>query len=185
MSAAEPSLSKLRQLKTTLQEKTDILQQLDKEILDLMTEEDDFAEEIELPDEYREKLQLTLIDLETALASEGTQTLTIGWCLEEPHVGSRTSPPSLLESHSEARAPKVNLPKLIFKNFNGELTTWTTFWDSFESVVHNNPDLTSIDKFNYLHSLLEQTAAEAVSGLTLTAANYEEAISILKEKIRK
>ena len=61
-----------------------------------MTEEDDFAEEIELPDECREKLQLTLIDLETALSSEGMRTLTIGRSLEEPHVGSRTTPPPLL-----------------------------------------------------------------------------------------
>ena len=72
-------LSKLRQLKTTLHEKTDVdvLQQLDKEILDVMTGEDDFAEEIELADECPEKLQLPLIDLETALVSEGTRTRTI------------------------------------------------------------------------------------------------------------
>ena len=76
----------------------------------------------------------------------------------------------------------MKLPKLILKKFNGELTTWTTFWDSFESAVHNNPNPNSIDKFNYLHSLLEWTAAEAVSGLTLTADNYEEAISILKKR---
>ena len=43
-----------------------------------MTEEDDFAEEIEPADECQEKLQLALNDLETALASEGTRTLTIG-----------------------------------------------------------------------------------------------------------
>ena len=49
-------------------------------------------------------------------------------------------------------------------------------------MVHNNLNLTSIDKFNYLHSLLERTAAEAVSGLTLTAANFEETISILKKR---
>ena len=51
-------------------------------------------------------------------------------------------------------------------------------------MVHNNPNLTSNDKFNYLHLLLEWTAAEAVSGLTLTAANYEEAILILKKRFR-
>lgn len=55
----------------------------------------------------------------------------------------------------------------------------------FESAVHNNPTLTSIDKFNYLKSLLESQASEAVSGLTLTSANYEEAISTLKEEIRQ
>ena len=74
------------------------LQQLDKEILDLMTEEDDFAQEIKQTDECWEKLKLALIDLETTLAREGTQSLTIAQSLEEPHVGSRATPPHPLES---------------------------------------------------------------------------------------
>ena len=32
----------------------------------------------------------------------------------------------------------VKLPKLSLKKFNGELTKWTTFWDTFESAVHSN-----------------------------------------------
>ena len=71
------------------------------------------------------------------------------------------------------------MPKLTF---NGNITSWTTFWDSFESAVHSNPDLTKINKFNYLKSLLEKSAAEAISGLTLTADNYKEAVSILKKR---
>ena len=55
-----------------------------------------------------------------------------------------------------------------------------TFWDTFESAVYNNPTLTSIDKFNYLNSLLESAAAEAITGLTLMSANYEEGIATLR-----
>ena len=50
-------------------------------------------------------------------------------------------------------SPRVMLPKLSLKRFNRDLTKWMTFWDTFESAVHNNPTLTSIDK--YLNSLLE------------------------------
>ena len=45
-----------------------------------------------------------------------------------------------------------------------------------------NPNLTGMDKFKYLHSLLDKSAAESVSGLKLMAANYEEAVSILKKR---
>lgn len=45
-----------------------------------------------------------------------------------------------------------------------------------------NPTLSSIDKFNYLTSLLESSAAEAVAGLSLTAANYDEAIATLRKR---
>lgn len=75
-------------------------------------------------------------------------------------------------------APHVKLPKLSLKRFNGDLTKWTTFWDSFSSSIHGNPALSRIDKFNYLISLLESTAAEAIAGLTPTDANYEEAVSV-------
>ena len=51
-----------------------------------------------------------------------------------------------------------------------------TFWDS---SIHTNPILSSVDKFNYL---LESTAAKAIAGLTLTAANYDEAIATLKKR---
>ena len=80
------------------------------------------------------------------------------------------------ESSSYFRT-KLRLPKLSIKKFNGNLTAWTTFWDSFESTIHLNPELT-----NYLNSLLEQSAAESISGLTLTNANYEEAVAVFKKR---
>ena len=78
--------------------------------------------------------------------------------------------------------PNVKLPKLSLKRFGGDLEKWTTFWDIFESAIHNNPSLSPVDKFNYLKSVVESTAAEAIVGLTLTAANYEEAIAILTRR---
>ena len=61
-----------------------------------------------------------------------------------------TTGPSSMESTD---VPKVKLPKLTLKWFNGDLTNWITFWDSFESSIHNNAGLRNID--NYLNSLLE------------------------------
>ena len=48
--------------------------------------------------------------------------------------------------------------------------------------MHNNDTLTDVHKFNYLRSLLERLAYEAIAGLTLSAANYKEAIEILKKR---
>ena len=33
---------------------------------------------------------------------------------------------------------KVTLPKLTIQPFKGELTTWPTFWDSYQVTIHNN-----------------------------------------------
>ena len=93
-----------------------------------------------------------------------------------PVVPSFTSIPSL------SVVPQVRLPKLSIKKFNGDLTKWMTFWDIFNSSIHSNPTLSNVDKFNYLSSLLESSAAEAIAGLSLTDANYDEAIATLKKR---
>ena len=74
---------------------------------------------------------------------------------------------------------RIKLPKLSLRKFNGDLTSWMPFWESFKSFIHENKEITSIDKFNYLNSLLEGSAAAAIAGLTLSEANYNEAVTIL------
>ena len=91
----------------------------------------------------------------------------------EPTVAAPTTP---------AHGYKVRLPKLTIKPFNGKLTAWTPFWDSFNSAIHANPDLSKVDKFNYLRSMVSHSALEAISGLTLTGDNYDEAIEILQKR---
>ena len=56
---------------------------------------------------------------------------------------------------------KVKYPKLALPKFGGNLLKWTSFWDSYESALHNSWDLTDVDKFNCLRSLLEHTAYDA------------------------
>ena len=94
-----------------------------------------------------------------------------------PATGDITlaTPSSLITSH-------VKLPKLSIKKFNGDLTKWVTFWDSFDSSIHSNLSLSNADKFNYLNSFLESTAAELIAGLTFTSANYEKAVTTLKRR---
>ena len=92
------------------------------------------------------------------------------------------APPSLHPPSVRPIMPQVKLPKLSIKKFSGDLTRWVTFWDSFDSSIHANPTLSSVDKFNYLNSLVDSTAAEAIAGLAITSANYDEAIATLRKR---
>jgi hypothetical protein len=74
------------------------------------------------------------------------------------------------------------LPKLILKRLSGDPSQWNQFWDTFEASIHNNPSLAPIAKLNYLKSFMDGTAAESIAGLSLSNANYEEAIVILKSR---
>ena len=76
----------------------------------------------------------------------------------------------------------VKLPRLHLRSFAGNLTQWTSFWESFQSAVHDNDELTDTEKFNYLNSLMERSAKEAISGFLLTAGNYYEAIKTLQKR---
>ena len=163
--------SKLTQLKLSLQEKLETLRQYDSEILDL-TEEDQLVTEIEQADIFKEEIYtaITKIDKPVGLISLSPRTSS--------HVRAPADvPPPTRDSTHQAK-----LPKLTLKPFNGDITTWISFWDSYNSAIHQNTELSDIDKFNYLKSLLEKSAADAIAGLALTTANYEEAISILKKR---
>ena len=92
------------------------------------------------------------------------------------------NPTPSLSLPTQETIPRVKLPKLDLRKFDGEVSTWPTFWDAFESSIHKNPTLAPIDKFNYLNSLLMKPALDAISGLSLSASNYEEAIAILKKR---
>ena len=52
-----------------------------------------------------------------------------------------------------APQPRAKLPKLVLPKFKEDVTQWQGFWDSYNSSIHTNPQLTQIDKFNHLHSL--------------------------------
>jgi len=85
-------------------------------------------------------------------------------------------------SNTYSLETQVKLPKLDLRKFDGDISKWPSFWNAFESSVHNNTKLAPIDKFNYLNSLLVKSASEAISGLSLTPANYDEAVAILKRR---
>ncbi len=78
--------------------------------------------------------------------------------------------------------PRSKLLKLTLPKFKGQVTKWGSFWDSYSSSIHDNSEISKINKFNYLNSLLEGAALRAIQGLTLTGANYDSAIQILKDR---
>ena len=121
----------------------------------------------------------------TEVPSSGNQSQQQQRTVETTRDSSDTTPGNAEPAahvNPGSTSNKVRLPKLELRRFDGELTEWTAFWDSYESAIHNSIDLSAIDKFTYLRSLLEGPAATAIAGLTLSSPNYAEAITILKKR---
>ncbi|KAL1238779.1 putative UDP-glucuronate 4-epimerase [Trichinella spiralis] len=83
---------------------------------------------------------------------------------------------------TQTGSSNVRLPKMEIKKFNGEYHDWQRFHDEFETTINSNSNLSPIEKFNYLRSLLSGNAETAIRGLTLNTVNYETALTILNEK---
>lgn len=77
---------------------------------------------------------------------------------------------------------KSKLPQLELVKFDGNRRQWPRFWTQFTSAVHDNSELSTADKFNYLSSLVTGAAASAISGLQATEECYADAIEILKKR---
>ena len=169
-----PDSMKLSQLKLSLQEKLDVLKQLDGEILGLV-DEDAVADEIKQSDGFKEGVYTVMVRIESHERAASR-------CVTKPPPTSPTPGGGASIAAGSSRDATVKLPKLTIQPFKGDLTTWTTFWDSYKAAIHDNASLSDIDKFNYLRSLLQASALDAVSGLTLPAANYKEAVSILERR---
>jgi len=149
----ESLCNKLEQHKVVLQEKLNKVKLLDTDILEIV-EENDLEEEIGLADEFKEKVYKALFDANKAIQSKRTVGTTVTVPLTS---GDRHTPPEKSPSKvpRDAGTCKVKLPKLTPRKFNGELTKWLIFWDSFESSIQNNQELSDVDRFNYLYTLLE------------------------------
>ena len=82
-----------------------------------------------------------------------------------------------------AQASKTTkLSKLTIKKFTGLAYESQGFGESFKTAVHEDPNLSDIDRFNYLRSYLERPPYAAINGFPLTGTNYHNAIELLQER---
>ncbi|XP_047507813.1 uncharacterized protein LOC125051508 [Pieris napi] len=76
----------------------------------------------------------------------------------------------------------VKLPTIQIPKFNGLFNEWIGFRDTFMSLIHTNDDLDDINKFHYLKSSLEGSAALVVSSVELSGKNYSVAWTLLCDR---
>ena len=87
-----------------------------------------------------------------------------------------------LKNLADSKKYCVHLPKIALPEFTGKITEWPTFWDSFNSTINTNNDLSRIDKFKYLISCLHGEAKDTLTGFNISNSQYEVAVNLLKER---
>ncbi len=76
----------------------------------------------------------------------------------------------------------IRLPAMELPTFDGSLEDWRPFKDLFQATVGASVHLSGAQKLQYLKSSLKQKAADQISTLPTTDANYVEAWKILCDK---
>ena len=126
---SEDKRNQLNGFKVVLNDKLNVLEKLDNEILEYLSDEGEIEVEIGRASDVRSEIQQLIVSIDSKLKSSD--------------VPSRVADPV---------NPKrfANLPKLTINSFGGNPIDFQTFWDNFRVAVHENNSLEKIMKFNYL-----------------------------------
>ncbi|GFU64048.1 uncharacterized protein TNCV_4677531 [Trichonephila clavipes] len=137
---------------------------------------EEFDGEFEIAEKYREKVLLWQFRAKKKINE-----------FSKPRVTSPSLQTTLSQSQDEhfrnTDNIRIKVPKYHITRFYGnDASKWLTFWNSFETAVHNNESLNKVDKFNYLKAHLGESALNTVESFPISAEAYEEAVELLKNR---
>ncbi|GFQ90600.1 integrase catalytic domain-containing protein [Trichonephila clavata] len=175
LSNSDLNVDMLSELVETLSIKFEPLTLVDQQLEPLFKPEQ-FDGEFEITKEYREKVLLWQFRAKKKINE-----------YLKPRVTSPSFQTTLSQSQDEhfrnSDNIRIKVPKYYITRFYGDdASKWLTFWNSFETAVHNNESLNKVDKFNYLKAHLGGSALNTVEGFPISAKAYDEAVELLKNR---
>lgn len=81
-----------------------------------------------------------------------------------------------------SRSSNIKLKPLHIPVFEGSYKEWPTFRSLFVTLIHDNKDLKSIEKFQYLLTFLSKEPLKIVKTLSLSEINYPIAFQLLEQR---
>ena len=178
--SSNEKVHQLEVISRLLEAKLKVLEDIGQDILSLCNV-DEIPQEIEESERYVEKV----ITCQKKISNVSQPTAGDMQEPPDPLAGLIQVLPGGVSLSVPTSQVKAKLPKLVLPKFRGEVTTWMGFWYSYKSAVHDNVNLSKIDKFNYLRSLLEGAASQAIQGLALSSDNYDSAVELLEQRFGK
>ena len=162
------TLSEMEHLIKNFEDKLSCFEDREEDYEDFIDKENELEEHIRVASEFRSSKVKSFLKLKEVIRRKVVKKA------DSPNDSSIS-----LESKEriEAKLPKLELPK-----FSGDVTQWQSFLDRFNAIIDNRQDISDVNKFTYLLSLLRDEAKACVQGLQLTAGNYQTAKELLKKR---
>ena len=153
---SQQNLNELRKLKTELCRQRDVILTMDDKMLDEI--------EVDKIDDDIAQSSLVQMRIQEALTAVDATLLK---SVE-------------IKPANESTVRNVKLPIITLPKFSGAVLDWQHFWDLHDSTINSRADISDAFKFHYLLSQLTGDEAQLMSGFGHTAAEYVEAINLLK-----
>ncbi|XP_046395239.1 uncharacterized protein LOC124162657 [Ischnura elegans] len=131
------------------------------------------------PSDYDEDTVLKLQDEISDLVCESRAIIS---SLIPMLNGNPQTPTVDNENDAAQSATAVRLPKLELPRFSGDSVKWMSFYNTFDTTIHQSLSLSRIEKFQYLNSCLQGEALELIRGLPLSDSNYLIAWDLLRKR---
>ena len=169
----------LETINQSLQRTVSTLEDIHNKIIDLLPFESEVVDQ-KSPEELEEDKHIEHIDNIIAIQNDIKRLLS-----SETNSSAFNS---IADHHVAIEHPisqtisQVKLLEVSLQSFSGDVSTYQTFIDLFYATVHNNQSISDIEKLVYLRSVLKDSALRTISGLSLTAANYTEALQLLHQR---
>ncbi|XP_072380598.1 uncharacterized protein [Diabrotica undecimpunctata] len=90
------------------------------------------------------------------------------------HQSSSTSP--------RLTSAKVTLPEIKIQTFSGCFSEWSAFYQLFETLIINNPELNNVQRFVYLKSFLRNEPLQLVENIQVLEENFQIALDTLRNR---
>jgi len=76
----------------------------------------------------------------------------------------------------------VKLPSIQLPTYDGTISTWLHFRDTFESVIIQNNTLSNVQRFHYLLSSLKGEAKQLIANLQISHDNFVVAWDLVTQR---
>ena len=71
--------------------------------------------------------------------------------------------------------------KIRDEKFGGDPVVWPEFYETFKVSVHENGDLSDVERFSYLKHYVFGEAASCIQGLPLSSDNYSDRVFLCEK----
>jgi len=173
----EVSECKLQDLQVRYEELPNILCKFETAQNELeITDENDYSLDRESFEQQYFQVKAKFIELSHPADTQGRSADNQGQ-VDNVEAGNNQLP-----GVNQARHLQVKLPTIQLPSYDGTITTWLHFRDTFDSLIIQNKMLSNVQKYQYLLSSLKGEARQLIANLQISHDNFVVAWNLVTQR---